>query len=80
MAKYLDAIKKGNYVMAIGLINRELEKKPQDPELFYNLAVCCSRTENHKKAVSVLEELLEKFPRFIEKDNIYRMMIFSLIE
>ncbi|TGK06798.1 hypothetical protein EHO59_01300 [Leptospira semungkisensis] len=73
-------ILKENYTFAITLIDREMTESGKDPELLYNFAICCSRTGNHKKCVSVLEELLETFPKFSERDNAFRMMIYSLIK
>jgi tetratricopeptide (TPR) repeat protein len=78
--KYLNEIKKENYALAITLIDQELAINPEDPELLYNFAICCSRTGNHKKCVSILKTLLEKVGRFIDRDNVYRMIIFSLIQ
>ncbi|TGM97215.1 tetratricopeptide repeat protein [Leptospira dzoumogneensis] len=72
-------ILKENYTIAITLIDREMSEVGKDPELLYNFAICCSRTGNHKKCVSVIEELLEEFPKFSERDNAFRMMIYSLI-
>lgn len=72
-------ILKENYTFALTLIDRELAEHGKDPELLYNFAICCSRTANHKKCISVLEELLEEFPRFSERDNAFRLIIFSLI-
>lgn len=77
--KIFTEILKENYTFALTLIDRELSEHGKDPELLYNFAVCCSRTGNHKKCVSVLEDLLEEFPRFGERDNAFRMIIFSLI-
>ncbi|EQA35387.1 tetratricopeptide repeat protein [Leptospira inadai serovar Lyme str. 10] len=77
--KIFTEILKENYTFALTLIDRELSEHGKDPELLYNFAVCCSRTGNHKKCVSVLENLLEEFPRFGERDNAFRMIIFSLI-
>ncbi|MEI7012374.1 tetratricopeptide repeat protein [Leptospira licerasiae] len=72
-------ILKENYTVAITLIDREMSETGKDPELLYNFAICCSRTGNHKKCVSVIEELLKEFPKFSERDNAFRMMIYSLI-
>ncbi|MBE7411039.1 MAG: tetratricopeptide repeat protein [Leptospiraceae bacterium] len=77
--KIIKEIKNNNYPLALTLIDYELENNPDDPELLYNFGVCCSRTGNHKKCISVMESLLEKFPKFIEKDNIYRILIYSYI-
>ncbi len=78
--KYLNEIKKGNFALALTLIDKEISESPDDPETLYNFAICCSRTGNHKKAILVLKDLLEKFDRFIERDNIFRMIIFSNIQ
>ncbi|MGJ4746121.1 tetratricopeptide repeat protein [Leptospira sp. SA-E8] len=73
-------ILKENYTIALTLIDREMSETGKDPELLYNFAICCSRTGNHKKCVSVIEELMEEFPKFSERDNAFRMMIYSLIK
>ncbi|MFB5649094.1 tetratricopeptide repeat protein [Leptospira wolffii] len=73
-------ILKENYTFALTLIDREMTEKGKDPELLYNFAICCSRTGNHKKCVSILQELLETFPKFSERDNVFRMMIYSMIK
>ncbi|MCE9499648.1 MAG: tetratricopeptide repeat protein [Leptospira sp.] len=78
--KIFQEIKKNNFALALTLIDQELSKNPDDPELMYNFAVCCSRTGNHKKCKTVLESILEKYPRFIERDNIFRLIIFSQIQ
>lgn len=78
--KYLNEIKKENYALALTLIDQELAENPDDPELLYNFAICCSRTGNHKKCVSILKTLVEKVGRFIERDNVFRLIIFSLIQ
>ncbi len=72
-------ILKENYTFALTLIDRELTETGKDPELLYNFAICCSRTGNHKKCISVVEELMLEFPRFSERDNAFRMMIYSYI-
>ncbi|MGJ4787899.1 hypothetical protein EHQ52_05425 [Leptospira koniambonensis] len=72
-------ILKENYTIALTLIDREMSETGKDPELLYNFAICCSRTGNHKKCVSIIDELLEEFPKFSERDNAFRMMIYSLI-
>ncbi len=77
--KYLREMDKGNYALALTLLDTEIQKTPDNPELLYNFAICCSRTDNHKKCLSILEDLLARFDRFIERDNIYRLMIYSLI-
>ncbi|MCB1191215.1 MAG: tetratricopeptide repeat protein [Leptospiraceae bacterium] len=76
---YLKAINKKNFPLALTLLDQELNEDPENPELLYNFAICCSQTSNHKKAISVLEEILAKFPKFIERDNIYRLIIYSKI-
>ncbi len=77
--KIIKEIRQKNYALALTLIDHAIEENPEDPELLYNFGVCCSRTGNHKKCAIVMESLLEKFPRFIERDNIYRIIIFSYI-
>lgn len=78
--KYLNEIKKGNFALALTLLDKEVEANQNDPELLYNFAICCSRTHNHKKAITVLNSILEKYDRFIERDNIFRMIIYSNIQ
>ncbi|MCP5501343.1 MAG: tetratricopeptide repeat protein [Leptospiraceae bacterium] len=79
--KYLQEIEKGNYALALSLLEQELEKQNrQNPELLYNFAICCSRTGNHKKCIQTLDEILGKFGKFIERDNVFRMLIYSEIQ
>lgn len=78
--KYLNEMNKENFALALTLIDQELASNPEDPELLYNFAICCSRTSNHKKCVSVLKTLLDKVGRFIDRDNVYRLVIYSLIQ
>lgn len=77
---YLKEIKKGNYALALTLLDQEIAVNPNNPELLYNFAICCSRTGNDKKCITVLKDLLSRFERFIERDNIYQMLIFSLVQ
>ncbi len=77
--KYLKEMNKGNYALALTLLDTELQKKPDDMVLLYNFGICCSRTGNHKKCVSILEDVLRISNGYIEKDNIYRLIIYSLI-
>lgn len=77
--KYIREMDRGNYALALTILDTEIQKSPNNPELLYNFAVCCSRTDNHKKCLSVLEDLLARFDRFIERDNIYRLIIYTLI-
>jgi tetratricopeptide (TPR) repeat protein len=77
--KYIREMDRGNYALALTILDHEIQKNPNNPELLYNFAICCSRTENHKKCLSVLEDLLARFDRFIERDNIYRLIIYTLI-
>jgi tetratricopeptide (TPR) repeat protein len=78
--KYIREIEKQNYALALTLIDNELTNDPENPELLYNLAICCSRTGNFKKCISVLENLLDKSFKFIEIDNVYRLIIYSHIQ
>lgn len=78
--KYLNEMDKGNFALALTIIDKELQERPDDPELLYNFAICCSRTGNHKKCISVLQTLLEKVGKFIERDNVFRLIIFSHIQ
>lgn len=77
--KYLKEMEKGNYALALTLLDTEIQKDPNNPILLYNFAICCSRTENHKKCLQVLEDILKRYEKFIERDNIYRLIIYSLI-
>lgn len=77
--KYLKEIEKGNYALALTLLDTEIQKDPNNPELLYNFAICCSRTDNHKKCLQVLEDILNRYEKFIERDNIYRLIIYTLI-
>ncbi|XDD49813.1 tetratricopeptide repeat protein [Leptospira sp. WS92.C1] len=78
--RILQEIKKENFLFALTLIDREISSGNEDPELYYNFAICCARTDNFKKCVSILEDLLEKFPRFGERENSILMIIYSLIQ
>ncbi|AOP35324.1 hypothetical protein A0128_16635 [Leptospira tipperaryensis] len=78
--RILQEINKENFLFALTLIDREISSGNDDPELYYNFAICCARTDNFKKCISILEELLEKFPRFGERENSILMMIYSLIQ
>ncbi|HNB99349.1 MAG TPA: tetratricopeptide repeat protein, partial [Leptospiraceae bacterium] len=78
--KYLKEIEKGNFALALTMIDKELIERPEDPELLYNFAICCSRTGNHKKCITILKTLLDKVGKFIERDNVFRLIIFSLIQ
>ncbi|MCB1141327.1 MAG: tetratricopeptide repeat protein [Leptospiraceae bacterium] len=76
---YIREINKNNFALALTMIDNELTKDPENPELLYNLAICCSRTGNHKKCISVLEKLLKFSFKFVEIDNVYRLIIYSHI-
>lgn len=77
--RILQEINKENFLLALTLIDREISSGSNDPELYYNFAICCARTGNYKKCVSVLEDLLEKFPRFGERESSFLMIIFAFI-
>ena len=76
--KYIKEMEAGNYIFAISLIAQEMETE-NNPELYYNLGICCIRTGNYKKCISVFNELLEKFPGFIHRAHIYELIIYSNI-
>ncbi|MBW0432638.1 tetratricopeptide repeat protein [Leptospira yasudae] len=78
--RILQEINKENFLFALTLIDREISSGNEDPELYYNFAICCARTDNYKKCVSILEQLLEKFPRFGERENSILMIVYSLIQ
>ena len=77
---YLSYMNKGNYAMALTLLDTEITKSPDDPVLYYNFALCCFQTKNFKKCVQVLTEVSGRYPKFIEMDNVYRLKVFALIE
>jgi tetratricopeptide (TPR) repeat protein len=78
--KYFLELEKKNYALALTLIDNDLKDDPSNPELLYNLAICCARTGNHKKCLNVLEDLIKKSSTFIDIDNVYRLMIYSNIQ
>ena len=78
--KYLIELEKKNYPLALTLIDNELREDPSNPELLYNLAICCARTGNYKKCITVLNDLINKSIKYIDIDNVYRLMIFSNIQ
>ena len=78
--KYLIELEKKNYPLALTLIDNELREDPSNPELLYNLAICCARTGNYKKCITVLNDLIIKSIKYIDIDNVYRLMIFSNIQ
>ncbi|NBU97043.1 MAG: tetratricopeptide repeat protein [Spirochaetia bacterium] len=78
--KYLIELEKKNYPLALTLIDNELKEDSSNPELLYNLAICCARTGNFKKCNTVLNDLINKSIKFIDIDNVYRLMIFSNIQ
>jgi tetratricopeptide (TPR) repeat protein len=77
---YLSYMNKGNYAMALTLLDTEITKSPDDPALYYNFALCCFQTKNFKKCVQILSEVKDRYPKFIELDNVYRLKVFALIE
>ncbi len=77
---YLSYMNKGNYAMALTLLDTEITKSPDDPVLYYNFALCCFQTKNFKKCVTVLTEISNRYPKFIEMANVYRLKVFSFIE
>ncbi|TGN17330.1 tetratricopeptide repeat protein [Leptospira idonii] len=77
---YLSYMNKGNYALALTLLDQEISSSPDDPILLYNFSLCCFQTKNFKKAVQVLDSIIERSPKFIELDNVYRLKVFSYIE
>ncbi len=78
--KYEEAMKKGNYALALTQLDQAISQNPNDPNLFFNFAICCFFTKNFAKTESVLRSLLEQFPGYIEVNRVYRLLVFSLIE
>lgn len=77
---YLGYMNKGNYAMALNLLDQALLQNPEDPILLYNFALCCFQTKNFKKSIQVLDRILSEYPGFIELDNVYRLKVFALVE
>ncbi|TGM72917.1 hypothetical protein EHR01_16975 [Leptospira mtsangambouensis] len=77
---YLSYMNKGNYAMALNLLDQALLQNPEDPVLLYNFALCCFQTKNFKKSIQVLDRILSEYPGFIELDNVYRLKVFALVE
>jgi tetratricopeptide (TPR) repeat protein len=78
--EYLTYMNKGNYAMALTLLDQEINQSPDDPILYYNFALCCFQTKNFKKCVQILDQVSARYPKFIEADNVYRLKVFALIE
>ncbi len=77
---YLKEMEKGNYALALTLLDNEIQKDQNNPVLLYNFAICCSRTDNHKKCISILLQLIQYTDRYIEIDNVYKLIIYSYIQ
>ncbi|MDZ4728316.1 MAG: tetratricopeptide repeat protein [Leptospira sp.] len=77
---YLSYMNKGNYAMALTLLDQEINKNSNDPALYYNFALCCFQTKNFKKSTQILTDLIQNYPKFIEIDNAFRLKVFALIE
>lgn len=80
MAKALDAFNSGNYALSIVLFEKEIRANPEDPVLYYHFALSCFYTNNFKKTIVVIREILDRFPKFIEIDRAYKILILSLIQ
>lgn len=78
-SSYLSEMKKKNYPLALTLLDKEINADPDNPILLYNFALCCFKTKNYQKAISVLEGIIDKSGRFIERDNIFRLIILCKI-
>ncbi|BDA77456.1 hypothetical protein LPTSP3_g03860 [Leptospira kobayashii] len=77
---YVGYMQKGNYALALTLIDKEINNSPNDPVLHYNFALCCFQTKNFKKSIQVFDHIIQEYPKFIEIDNVYRLKVFSYIE
>jgi tetratricopeptide (TPR) repeat protein len=80
MADYKSALIRRNFPLALTLLDQEIQKNPDDPVLYYNFAVCCAKTHNYKKSIQVLEDTIQKYPKFIELDGMYRILIYCFIQ
>ncbi|WCL50338.1 tetratricopeptide repeat protein [Leptospira sp. GIMC2001] len=80
MEKAIEAFNKGNYAHALILLDKLIQKNPDDPIPYYHFALSCYHTGNFKKAITVLRDLMDRFPRFIELDRCYKILILSLIQ
>jgi tetratricopeptide (TPR) repeat protein len=80
LAKALDAFQNGNYALALVLFEKEIRENSEDPLLYYHFALSCFYTNNFKKTIVVVREIIERFPRFIEIDRAYKILILSLIQ
>lgn len=80
MANALETFQKGNYALALVLLEKEIQQSPEDPVLYYHFALACFHTQNFQKTISVIQTILERFPRFAEIDRAYKLMVFSMIE
>ncbi|MDF3819698.1 tetratricopeptide repeat protein [Leptospira sp. 96542] len=78
--EYLSYMNKGNYAMALTLLDQEILRNPEDPVLLYNFALCCFQTKNFKKSIQILDRITTEYSKFIEMDNVYRLKVFALIE
>jgi tetratricopeptide (TPR) repeat protein len=80
LEKALEAFQKKNYPLALVLFEELIRKEPEEPGHLYHFALSCFHTGNFKKCVRILEDLLERFPRFIELDRVYKVIIYSRIQ
>lgn len=79
-AKIEEAMKKGNYALALTLLDQAINLDQSDPNLFFNFAICCFFTKNYNKTESVLRSLLVQFPGYIETNRVYRLLVFAMVE
>jgi Flp pilus assembly protein TadD len=80
LASALDAFNQGKYALSLVLLEKEIQANPEDPNLFFHFALACFHTSNFKKCSTVIMDLLIKFPRYIELDRCYKLLIYSLIQ
>lgn len=76
----IKALERENYPLALTLLDDEIRRNPEDPILLYNFGICCSKTQNHKKTISIFQSFLEKFPKFVENSRVYEILIYSHIQ
>ncbi|MCZ8239732.1 MAG: hypothetical protein O9346_00325 [Leptospiraceae bacterium] len=80
MADALETFRQGKYALSLVLLEKEIQKNQEDPNLYFHFALACFHTSNFKKCVTVIQNLLKKFPRYIELDRCYKVLIYSLIQ
>jgi len=80
LADAIETFRQGKYALSLVLLEKEIQVNQEDPNLYYHFALACFHTSNFKKCVTVIQDLLKKFPRYIEIDRCNKVLIFSLIQ